>query len=142
MASDILTSKLNFCRAFNVSCDEVASTVRINLTPFVIPSQGVKPAETLPTTIPQSPAFALKNRIRNIRQQVEESVLQPSTSAPKSKPVPHLGIPFQPKLDHKATESQPFSFETRDRRSLQTKEARIQKVYEGERKVWDFMYLL
>ncbi len=54
----------------------------------------------------------------------------------KEHKVPHTGIPFQPKFEHRITEPQPFSFEKRDRKMIQSKEKRISKQLEEERKVW------
>jgi len=49
--------------------------------------------------------------------------------------VPHVGIPFQPRFDHRATEIKPFSFDERDKEMFARKEEKIQKVFEEEKKV-------
>ena len=63
--------------------------------------------------------------------------VQPQESHPSLHvhPVPHVGIPFQPKLDHRVTEPQPFSFEVRDKLKAVEKEEKIKQVYEEEKKV-------
>ena len=53
----------------------------------------------------------------------------------KEHKVPHTGIPFQPKIEHRITEPQPFSFESRDKKMMSEKEKKIQKALEEERKV-------
>ena len=53
----------------------------------------------------------------------------------KEHKVPHTGIPFQPKIEHRITEPQPFSFESRDKKMLTEKEKKIQKTLEEEKKV-------
>lgn len=53
----------------------------------------------------------------------------------KEHKVPHTGIPFQPKFEHRITEPQPFSFEKRDRKMIEGKEKRIIRQLEDERKV-------
>ena len=50
-------------------------------------------------------------------------------------PVLHVGIPFHPKLDHRVTEPQPFSFEGRDKLKAVEKEEKIKQVYEEEKRV-------
>ena len=56
-------------------------------------------------------------------------------SSIRANPVPHLGIPFQPKLSHRITEIQPFSFERRNKRMIAKKEETLQKVIDDEKKV-------
>ncbi|XP_064640466.1 targeting protein for Xklp2-A-like [Lineus longissimus] len=95
-----------------------------------------KPAEQ-PMTIPQSPAFALKKRITkqlDISQEKEEAC----DRVIKANPVPHLGISFQPKLQHKYTVPAPFSFESKDKERFQAKEENIKKIIEEESKVPEF----
>ena len=53
----------------------------------------------------------------------------------KANPVPFTGIPFQPRLDHRITKMQPFSFMRRDKETDQRKKEKIGKVYEEEKKV-------
>lgn len=50
-------------------------------------------------------------------------------------PVPHTGIPFQPKLDHRVTVMEPFSFEERTKEMFAKKEEHFRKVLEEEKKV-------
>lgn len=53
----------------------------------------------------------------------------------KSRPVPHIGVPFKPNLDHKTTTPEPFSFESRDKEVLARKEAKVQEIYKQEQEV-------
>ena len=63
----------------------------------------------------------------------------------KAHPVPHSGVPFQPKLSHSCTLPQPFSFAERDHATDLKKRERIQEVYNEERKVvslcWRYIVL-
>ncbi|XP_050396038.1 targeting protein for Xklp2 homolog isoform X2 [Patella vulgata] len=95
---------------------------------------GVKPAKEKATTVPQSPAFALKNRVR---LPVEPSDEKHNTSN-KARSVPHYGIPFQPKVVRKITVIEPFSFDSRDKERDIKKEAKIQQVMEEEQKAREF----
>ena len=51
----------------------------------------------------------------------------------KAQPLPNFGKVFKP--EHKPTEAQPFSFETRDKERFQKKEEKIQMIIEEEKKV-------
>jgi len=53
----------------------------------------------------------------------------------KSRPVPHSGIPFQPRLDHHTTDVMPFSFDERDKEMFARKEEKIRTAWEEEKKV-------
>jgi hypothetical protein len=53
----------------------------------------------------------------------------------KANPIPHLGISFQPKLEHKYTVPAPFSFASKDKERFQAKEENIKKIIEEESKV-------
>lgn len=103
---------------------------------------GVKPPKEMALTHPESPAFALKNRLRTYRKQAEEKLEMEESQGPRLRPkprsVPHPGIPFQPKLDHKTTEIAPFSFEQRTKEMMSHKEQMIQQVYEEERRAREF----
>ena len=46
-----------------------------------------------------------------------------------------MGIPFQPKLQHQATEIQPFSFESRDKLRAAEKAEKIKQVHKEDKKV-------
>ncbi|KAM7411011.1 hypothetical protein PAMA_021136 [Pampus argenteus] len=84
---------------------------------------GVPEKKLLLPTVPESPAFALKNRVRV--EKVEE-VKQPSPV--KAPPVPHFGLPFQPRLPEKhAVEVCPFSFEEREREKRVLKEKKLEE---------------
>ncbi|ESO82677.1 hypothetical protein LOTGIDRAFT_109083, partial [Lottia gigantea] len=95
---------------------------------------GVKPAKEIPGTVPQSPAFALKNRVRLPVEIPEDK----HDKIHRARHVPHYGLPFQPKISHKTTVMQPFSFENRDRERAAKKEAKIQQVLDDEQKAREF----
>jgi len=64
-------------------------------------------------------------------------VLQAESVPPllKSRPVPHVGIPFQPRLDHHTTDVVPFSFDERDKEMFARKDEKKKTVLEQEKKV-------
>uniref|UniRef100_A0A669C3J1 TPX2 microtubule nucleation factor n=1 Tax=Oreochromis niloticus TaxID=8128 RepID=A0A669C3J1_ORENI len=75
-------------------------------------------------TVPESPAFALKKRVR-VDRKVEE-VKQPSPV--KAPPVPHFGLPFQPRLpENHRVEVCPFSFEQRERERKALREKKLEE---------------
>jgi len=63
-------------------------------------------------------------------------VLQMETVPVKVRPVPHIGIPFQPRLEHHTTDVVPFSFDERDKEMFARKEEKIKTVLEEEKKVF------
>ncbi|KAK3085599.1 hypothetical protein FSP39_005973 [Pinctada imbricata] len=97
---------------------------------------GVKPAKGIPLTHPQSPAFALKHRVRMPLEPEEEK--KANTSATR-RSVPHHGVPFQPVLSHKVTVPQPFTFEDREKARQVQKEAKIEHYLEEEQKIEEVM---
>uniref|UniRef100_UPI0037E955A1 targeting protein for Xklp2 isoform X2 n=1 Tax=Semicossyphus pulcher TaxID=241346 RepID=UPI0037E955A1 len=85
---------------------------------------GLPEKKVLPPTVPESPAFALKKRM-HVEPKVEE-VKQPSPI--KAPPVPHFGLPFQPRLpEHHHVEVCPFSFEERERERRALKEKKLEE---------------
>ncbi|MBN3306273.1 TPX2B protein, partial [Amia calva] len=90
---------------------------------------GVPEKKSLPPTVPQSPAFALKNRVR-LEPKVEEVKDAPVI---KATPMPHFGLPFQPKpIENKQVEVCPFSFEAREKERQALKEKRLEELRHGE----------
>ncbi|XP_033825763.1 targeting protein for Xklp2 [Periophthalmus magnuspinnatus] len=84
------------------------------------------PEKKLPTlTVPESPAFALKKRVR-----VEPAPVQVKPPSPiKPPPVPHFGLPFQPKLpEHHQVEVCPFSFDKREQERRALKEKKLEQM--------------
>ncbi|PWA24235.1 hypothetical protein CCH79_00017898 [Gambusia affinis] len=80
-------------------------------------------------TIPESPAFALKKRVR-MERKVEE--VKPPSPA-KAVSVPHFGVPFQPQLpESHQVEVCPFSFEQRDKERQALKEKRLAELQNEE----------
>uniref|UniRef100_A0A8C4HVL0 TPX2 microtubule nucleation factor n=1 Tax=Dicentrarchus labrax TaxID=13489 RepID=A0A8C4HVL0_DICLA len=85
---------------------------------------GLPEKKVLPPTVPESPAFALKKRV-HMEPKVQE-VKQPSPI--KAPPVPHFGLPFQPRLpENHHVEVCPFSFEERERERRALKEKRLEE---------------
>nr|KAF6424116.1 TPX2 microtubule nucleation factor [Rousettus aegyptiacus] len=80
---------------------------------------GVPEKKMLPITVPKSPAFALKNRIRMPTNDEEEEPV-----VIRAQPVPHFGVPFKPHIpEAKTVEICPFSFDSRDKERQLQKEA-------------------
>ncbi|KAM6982044.1 targeting protein for Xklp2 [Tautogolabrus adspersus] len=90
---------------------------------------GIPEKKVLPPTVPESPAFALKKRI-HVEHKVEE-VKPPSPI--KAAPVPHFGLPFQPRLpETHNVEVCPFSFEERERERRALKEKKLEEMRNEE----------
>ena len=51
--------------------------------------------------------------------------------------IPHVGIPFKPidGANKRCTNVKPFSFEERNKKTLEVKEERMRRVLEAEKKV-------
>lgn len=90
---------------------------------------GVPEKKVLPITVPKSPAFALKNRIRISTKDEEEE--EPVII--KAQPVPHYGVPFKPQIPEPRTvEICPFSFDSRDKECQLQKEKKMKELQKGE----------
>ncbi|XP_033942136.1 targeting protein for Xklp2 isoform X2 [Pseudochaenichthys georgianus] len=84
---------------------------------------GLPDKKVLQPTVPESPAFTLKKRVRV--EKVEEARQPSSIKAPA---VPHFGLPFQPQLqENHHVEVCPFSFEERDRERRSLKERKLEE---------------
>ncbi|KAM5134802.1 targeting protein for Xklp2 isoform 2-T2 [Mantella aurantiaca] len=91
---------------------------------------GVPGKKMLPITVPQSPAFALKNRVRMISS--EEPKEEP-VPVIKANPMPFFGVPFKPKfVEQKQVELCPFSFSERDRQRMEVKERKLEEIRNAE----------
>uniref|UniRef100_W5UH53 Targeting protein for Xklp2-B n=1 Tax=Ictalurus punctatus TaxID=7998 RepID=W5UH53_ICTPU len=89
---------------------------------------GVPEKKVLNPTVPESPAFALKNRVRVERRTEEVKLPAPL----KALPVPHY-VPFQPKPAAKNhVEMCPFSFEQREQERKAQKEKRLEELRNEE----------
>ncbi|CAH1270402.1 TPX2 [Branchiostoma lanceolatum] len=93
---------------------------------------GVAEKKVAPLTIPESPAFALKNRVRSVKPEVENEEEERIIYA---RPMPHTGVPFKPNREHKVTQLEPFSFQDRVEEQLVKKEEKIQHIIQEEAKV-------
>ncbi|KAM6164024.1 targeting protein for Xklp2 [Rhynchocyon petersi] len=91
---------------------------------------GVPEKKVLPITIPKSPAFTLKNRVRMFTKEEEE---EEEPVVIKAQPVPHYGVPFKPQIPEARTvEVCPFSFDLRDKERQLQKEKKIKELQKGE----------
>ncbi|KAJ8360942.1 hypothetical protein SKAU_G00174670 [Synaphobranchus kaupii] len=89
---------------------------------------GVPQKRVQNPTVPESPAFTLKNRLR-----VEHKVEPVKPASLKANPVPFFGLPFQPKLPEKnQVEVCPFSFDAREQERLALKEKRLEELRNEE----------
>ncbi|XP_067227565.1 targeting protein for Xklp2 isoform X1 [Chanodichthys erythropterus] len=89
---------------------------------------GVPEKKVLNPTVPESPAFALKNRVRIEKKKEEEKPPAPI----KALAVPHF-LPFQPKPPVKSqVEMCPFSFEERERERRVMKEKKMEELRNEE----------
>ncbi|TFK02174.1 tripartite motif-containing protein 54-like [Platysternon megacephalum] len=92
---------------------------------------GVPEKKPLPVTVPKSPAFALKNRIR--MPDSEEEKGEEVVPVIKANPMPHYGVPFKPKAPtQRHVEVCPFSFDSRDRERWMQKEKKIEELQKEE----------
>ncbi|XP_071227344.1 targeting protein for Xklp2-B-like isoform X2 [Salvelinus alpinus] len=90
---------------------------------------GVPEKKVLCPTVPESPAWALKKRVR-IDRKVEE--VKPPAPL-KAHAAPHFGLPFQPKLQDKTQmDVCPFSFEERECERRLLKEKRLEELRHEE----------
>uniref|UniRef100_A0A6I8N3J9 TPX2 microtubule nucleation factor n=1 Tax=Ornithorhynchus anatinus TaxID=9258 RepID=A0A6I8N3J9_ORNAN len=89
---------------------------------------GVPQKRQLPITVPKSPAFALKNRMRGITRDEDEE------EAPlRARPVPHYGVPFKPTApEPRGLDVRPFSFDARDRQRQLHKEKMMEELRREE----------
>uniref|UniRef100_A0A3P8T9I6 TPX2 microtubule nucleation factor n=1 Tax=Amphiprion percula TaxID=161767 RepID=A0A3P8T9I6_AMPPE len=90
---------------------------------------GLPEKKVADPTVPESPAFALKKRVRLDAKVQEEKQIPPV----KALPVPHLGLPFQPRLPgNHHVEVCPFSFEKREQEKRALKEKRLEEKQNEE----------
>ncbi|XP_056468079.1 targeting protein for Xklp2 isoform X2 [Gadus chalcogrammus] len=90
---------------------------------------GVPDKKVAHPTVPESPAFALKKRVR-LEPKAEE-VKPPSPL--RAHPAPHFGLPFQPRLPEKSqVGSCPFSFDVREQESRVLKEKKLEMLRNEE----------
>jgi len=99
--------------------------------------QGVPERKVQPVIEPQSPAFALKGRMADRKPKVEvEPAPEPVI---RSRPAPHRGVPVAlPPPCKKSTIAEPFSFEQRDKMTMEKKEEKIKQIHEDEKKAREF----
>lgn len=91
---------------------------------------GVPEKKVIPATVPKSPVFALKNRIRVPTKEEEE---EDKPVVIRAQPVPHYGVPYKPHIpEARNVEVCPFSFDTRDKERQLQKEKKIKEMQKGE----------
>ncbi|XP_076808285.1 targeting protein for Xklp2-like [Clavelina lepadiformis] len=91
---------------------------------------GVKKRISAELTVPQSPAFALKNRIKP--QPSKKADEAPQRTPTFCHPPPTNKEPFVPKLKPKKTEPQPFSFDAADQERFAKKDEKIIELIQKE----------
>ncbi|XP_029975679.1 targeting protein for Xklp2 [Salarias fasciatus] len=90
--------------------------------------QGVPEKKTVLPTVPESPAFVLKKRVR-----VEPPVEVKRPSPVKTRSMLHSCVPFQPRLpENPQVQVCPFSFEQRERERQALKEKRLKEQQKEE----------
>jgi len=99
--------------------------------------QGVPEKRIQQVIEPQSPAFALKGRMADRKPRMEpEPAPEPVV---KVRPAPHRGVPVAlPPPCKKSTIAAPFSFERRDKLTMEKKEEKIKQIHEEEKKAREF----
>lgn len=99
--------------------------------------QGVPEKRVQQVIEPQSPAFALKGRMADRKPRMEpEPAPEPVV---KVRPAPHRGVPVAlPPPCKKSTIAEPFSFDKRDKLTMEKKEEKIKQIYEEEKKAREF----
>ncbi|XP_013015446.1 targeting protein for Xklp2 isoform X2 [Cavia porcellus] len=91
---------------------------------------GVPEKKVFPVTVPKSPAFTLKNRVRLLAREDEE---EDEPVVIRAQPVPHYGVPFKPhNLETRTVAVCPFSFDSRDKERQLQKEKKIKELQKGE----------
>jgi len=103
---------------------------------------GLPERKMIPVVVPESPAFAMKERLANRKQAAVEAQLaavEAQEPIIRAKPAPHRNIPvILPTIAKKSTVPQPFSFSERDQTLMQKKEDKIKKVLEEEAAAREF----
>lgn len=82
-------------------------------------------------TCPKSPAFSLKRR--SLHPNTEEEMEEEKCQIIIARPVPDFSRKFEPQLDHRKTEPEPFSFEERYK-DKPTRASFVQMILEKEKK--------
>ncbi|KAL1769931.1 targeting protein for Xklp2 isoform X1 [Sigmodon hispidus] len=91
---------------------------------------GVPEKKVIPATVPKSPVFSLKNRIRVPTKEDEE---EDKPAVIRAQPVLHYGVPYKPIIpETRNVEVCPFSFDTRDRERQLQEEKKIKEMQKGE----------
>ena len=86
----------------------------------------------MPITEPESPALALKRRRLHNSQAEEDHKEETESHVIRAIPMPDMDKYFQPQLPHKQVETQPFSFEERDR-NKPTRETFVEMILRKEK---------
>ncbi|GFR59692.1 targeting protein for Xklp2 [Elysia marginata] len=96
---------------------------------------GVKSVDPAAPTVPESPAFALRNRVRLHKEPIKQEEPQRILRASR---VPLLGLAFKPKVEHKHTVPEPFQVEERSKEMLTRKQQKIEQLLEEEKRAHEF----
>ncbi|XP_078482989.1 uncharacterized protein LOC100183356 isoform X2 [Ciona intestinalis] len=92
---------------------------------------GIKEKQVAEVTIPQSPAFALKHRIKPPLVVPDKNSTKPTYYHPP----PIFGVPFMPKVVSTKLEVKPFSFDKSDKERFAKKQEKIKQQKEKEAEV-------
>nr|XP_018666820.1 targeting protein for Xklp2 isoform X2 [Ciona intestinalis] len=92
---------------------------------------GIKEKQVAEVTIPQSPAFALKHRIKPPPVVPDKNSTKPTYYHPP----PIFGVPFMPKVVSTKLEVKPFSFDKSDKERFAKKQEKIKQQKEKEAEV-------
>ena len=95
----------------------------------------------MPVTEPESPALALKRRrLHNQSEEEREGESEETDSHVfRANPMPSMDKFFQPQLPHKCVETQPFSFEERDK-NKPTRETFVEMILRKEKVLCKLVY--
>ncbi|XP_069507097.1 targeting protein for Xklp2-B-like isoform X2 [Ambystoma mexicanum] len=99
---------------------------------------GVPEKKSLACTVPKSPAFVLKNRVRELAHTEEQEETPPI----RANPMPLYGVPFKPKIQEPHhVQPVPFSFDSRDKERFAQKEKKLEELRRGEAPTFKAMLL-
>lgn len=121
-----------------------ATTTPPTFTAQPIPSRllktvtGLPDKKAAPVVIPESPAFATKQR-QAVKKAAALMVKVVPCQLAKPKPAPHHGVPVVlPPTSKTKTVPEPFSFHNRDKDAVKNKEDKIKKFIQDENALREF----
>jgi len=97
--------------------------------PMSVFEKPMEKKRSIEVTVPKSPAFALKNRVK---AKVVSDSIDSQTKQTFHRPPPDFSNVFKPKLESNCTAPEPFSFDAKDNERLAKKEEKIKEILEKE----------